>query len=150
MLSTTQIAAKMRKAANERVRYEKNIERNRIRVFRAKQWLGGHCVDCGDTDIEHLEFDHRDPTQKKYQVTHMTTFTDMAFFAEVDKCDLVCNKCHRDRTKHQWKDGLVTFGLRRQKCRKRFLDAEEIIVKRRNGDVFRVETDTCVVTYFIN
>lgn len=56
------------------------------------------CVDCGNSNIAVLEFDHlRD---KKYGISRM--YRDgMAITRiqeEIDKCDVVCANCHRIRT----------------------------------------------------
>jgi hypothetical protein len=58
------------------------------------------CVDCGETAIELLEFDHIDPSTKKFSVSnyrHNTTKFDNVV-AEIDKCEMRCVRCHRKRT----------------------------------------------------
>lgn len=59
------------------------------------------CVDCGfhPEVLAVLEFDHRDPLEKKHHVSHIMhrgTWED--FVAEIKKCDIVCANCHRVRT----------------------------------------------------
>ncbi len=55
-----------------------------------------------------MDFDHRDPGTKRQAVTRMIgrAGTD-AILKEVDKCDIVCANCHRDRTKRR-RDGAST------------------------------------------
>ena len=51
----------------ERIAY--TIKTNQTKVIRNRQfvldYLGNHpCIDCGETDIRVLEFDHREPKEK--------------------------------------------------------------------------------------
>ena len=58
---------------------------------------GGRCFDCGIAFPPFLfEFDHRDPTQKSFQISRLTKFNLM--LEESMKCDMVCPNCHRFRT----------------------------------------------------
>lgn len=62
-------------------------------------YLSTHpCIDCGNTDIRVLEFDHlRDKTdtlasliRRSGSIEHIKT--------EIEKCDVVCSNCHHIRT----------------------------------------------------
>ena len=72
----------------------------RERKLAAIAYLGGACVDCGDTydgRPEVFDFDHR--FDKRDKVGHLITNCSWARLeAELDKCDLVCTNCHRTRT----------------------------------------------------
>ena len=63
------------------------------------EYLRTHaCVDCGETDLLVLEFDHlRD---KKYNIAEMINrdFTWASILREIEKCEVVCANCHRRRT----------------------------------------------------
>jgi hypothetical protein len=63
------------------------------------EYLLAHpCVDCGETDLLVLEFDHlRD---KKYNIGEMVNrdFTWGSILREIEKCEVVCANCHRRRT----------------------------------------------------
>lgn len=57
------------------------------------------CVDCGETDIVVLEFDHRGD-----KVADVTTYANGGrtwerVKAEIDKCDVRCANCHRRKTR---------------------------------------------------
>ena len=82
---------KLIRARNKRLRKEK---RNLM-----LEYLRTHpCVDCGETDVLVLEFDHlRD---KKYNIAEMINrdFTWKAILHEIEKCEVVCANCHRRRT----------------------------------------------------
>lgn len=61
-------------------------------------YLRAHpCVDCGETDIVVLEFDHlRD---KRAAISQMIGNQELRTIkAEIEKCDVVCANCHRRRT----------------------------------------------------
>lgn len=61
---------------------------------------GGMCKDCGGGyPPEAMDFDHRDPAEKKMEMSHAIRRASFrALLAEVAKCDLVCSNCHRVRT----------------------------------------------------
>lgn len=55
------------------------------------------CMDCGVRYPPYvMDFDHRDPTEKKMAVSRAKTL--QAAADEIQKCDLVCSNCHRQRT----------------------------------------------------
>lgn len=57
------------------------------------------CVDCGETDVVVLEFDHVRGGKRKYCVTALIdTRATIAFISkEISKCDVRCCNCHRRR-----------------------------------------------------
>ncbi len=55
--------------------------------------LGGKCVECGAT--ESLEIDHIDPAQKSFNVSRIWAYTFETVLAELKKCQLLCESCHR-------------------------------------------------------
>ena len=58
------------------------------------------CADCGQRFPPcAMDFDHRDPTMKRYGVTRMVGRAGTTrILAEAAKCDIVCANCHRSRT----------------------------------------------------
>lgn len=67
------------------------------RMTEARERLGGRCVVCGTT--ERLEFDHIDPTTKVKPVTQMQHASKAKFFAEVQKCQLLCWEHHVEKSR---------------------------------------------------
>ena len=67
----------------------------------AKEKLGGKCQHCGS--IEDLEFDHIDPSTKIENVSHPSMLDGKIekFWVEVEKCQLLCEPCHRIKTKEE-------------------------------------------------
>jgi len=69
------------------------------------QYLRRHpCVDCGETDIVVLDFDHVRGT-KRNKVTALVTASLNAVKTEIKKCEVRCANCHRRKTAAQlgWK-----------------------------------------------
>jgi 5-methylcytosine-specific restriction endonuclease McrA len=57
------------------------------------------CLDCGSPEA--LEYDHREPTTKLFNVSQGLYRPWAVLEAEAAKCDLVCRPCHRRRTKNR-------------------------------------------------
>jgi hypothetical protein len=99
------VRTKARYIANERVRVRGHRERNRVLLV---AHLSSHpCVDCGESDVVLLEFDHRDPAEKRRDVSKLAARNPWpTVLKEIEKCDVRCANCHRRRTAEQ-------FGWRR-------------------------------------
>jgi hypothetical protein len=71
---------------------------------RLAAYLRGHpCVDCGETDLQVLEFDHRDRTQKRGAISRLVYAVSWRRLEqEVALCDVRCSNCHRRRTAAQF------------------------------------------------
>lgn len=88
---------------------QKYTEECRLWIYK---YLKEHpCVDCGESDIVVLEFDHRE--NKVTNISHMlkNNPTLKTIQREVAKCDVRCSNCHKRRTaKDQgwWK---LTMGV---------------------------------------
>lgn len=94
----------------------KSRERQRKFALRAQVWnylLDHPCVDCGEDDPMVLEFDHRDPSLKEYNVSKMVSARIPwdRIIVEINKCDVRCSNCHKRRTAKQfgWYDKLVEY-----------------------------------------
>jgi hypothetical protein len=67
------------------------------------------CVECGleaydENDAKKLQFHHRDPRTKLFDVSHFWNFGDLnktfvVIIQEISKCDVLCDKCHKDKHK---------------------------------------------------
>ncbi|GAA4051027.1 hypothetical protein [Agromyces indicus] len=71
------------------------------RRSRALEWIGRHllthpCVDCGETDIRVLDFDHRSGVEKQDGVMRLAQggHAISTIAAEIAKCDVRCRNCH--------------------------------------------------------
>lgn len=79
--------------------------------------LNSCCVDCGETNIVVLDFDHKDPSAKLKSVSHLKgCYDNIALVrAEMDKCEIRCVKCHRIKTakEHGW----ISYDLQQARNR---------------------------------
>jgi len=89
--------------------------------------LGGKCVRCGST--ENLQFDHTNPKKKLNRIPNLIDAPEDVLAAEVDKCVLLCDKCHREKTREMGEHGqpkarhgtlwmYKKYNCRCNKCRK--------------------------------
>tara|TARA_B100000131_G_C17924797_1_gene535804 strand:- start:57 stop:683 length:627 start_codon:yes stop_codon:yes gene_type:complete len=117
----------MREGANRRYREnpefrEKVKRRNRTdtkrRYNESRQQcidkLGGKCVECGAT--ESLQFDHINPLEKSFPISETLHWSpkkkkEVKFDEELDKCQLLCPKCHLEKTKNDWLSGELYKGI---------------------------------------
>lgn len=75
--------------------------RNRRKARRAK-WialLGGECIDCGETDANLLQFDHKHPKRKEHDLNSIKDGNEEIVLKELSKCVLRCAPCHLKKTK---------------------------------------------------
>jgi hypothetical protein len=74
---------------------------NRQYINETKLAIGG-CQICGlNCTIENLtffDFDHKDPLTKKGRVGSMISRARQVIAEEIEKCQLLCKKCHKTRT----------------------------------------------------
>ncbi len=65
------------------------------------------CADCG---IQYpyyvMDFDHRDGATKSFMLSEVARATAKSLLREIDKCDVVCANCHRERTHRRQAAGL--------------------------------------------
>ncbi len=98
----------------QRAPHKKGIDRNEQEKMSRK-----HCTDCKleiTTDNKGMfEWDHRNPTEKICKISQMTTMSDKDYYAELEKCDMVCKECHLNRTKKQREEGKIMGRPRKYK-----------------------------------
>lgn len=86
----------------DRNRARRREERPRVVAAVAEHLRTHPCVDCGETDIVLLDFDHRDPPTKIAPVSRLSHSASMNIvLAEIAKCDVRCGNCHRTKTAAQ-------------------------------------------------
>lgn len=60
------------------------------------------CLDCGRRFPSYvMDLDHRDPAIKSFTVSQSKTIKVSRILTEIQKCDVVCANCHRERTHTQ-------------------------------------------------
>jgi hypothetical protein len=78
----------------------RRISRQVTARYREKiaEYLVRHpCVDCGETNVACLEFDHRDASTKVADIATLLRYRHAwsRIEAEIEKCDVRCANCHR-------------------------------------------------------
>lgn len=65
--------------------------------------LGGKCERCGKK--KNLQFDHKNPKRKEFRIADRLDAPEDVLKKEVRKCRLLCEKCHREKTREKWEFG---------------------------------------------
>lgn len=68
-------------------------------------YLQNHpCVDCGESDLRVLEFDHRNPKDKYKNISYLLGQGRSLEILkkEIVKCDVRCANCHRKKTANSY------------------------------------------------
>lgn len=100
--------------ARNREYYLNKAHRRNLNIRQeAFEYIGSYlynhpCVDCGETDISVLEFDHKRRTGKEYNVSRIIRMTGSIkkLKCEISKCEVRCANCHRRKTAREnssWK-----------------------------------------------
>ena len=77
----------------------RNVPRDTKRVAIMYYKATNPCLDCGVMyPAVCMDFDHRDPTTKRFLISHGLHNSCATVMTELLKCDLVCSNCHRLRT----------------------------------------------------
>lgn len=76
----------------KKYRHEKAARQKKM----ALALLGGKCVKCG-TD-ENLQFDHIDPSTKRFHILQQITGNWAEIEKEIRKCQLLCYACHKGKS----------------------------------------------------
>jgi 5-methylcytosine-specific restriction endonuclease McrA len=73
-------------------------------------YMGRVCNHCGDTDGP-FDFDHINPADKKYSINTIITRKKEFVFEELAKCQLLCKKCHKDKTAKDRRAHITEHGI---------------------------------------
>lgn len=91
-------------------RQQAKREANRLVVM---ERLRGGCVDCGNTNILVLEFDHLPEHVKSFAISRALrgAYNTAKLIVELRKCEVVCANCHvirtRTRAVSDWRSELL-------------------------------------------
>lgn len=111
--------------SGQMAKYISTYRRDRKEWARAR--LGGRCTKCGTEND--LEFDHIDPEAKIKSIASSLTDSWEKFVTEVEKCQLLCQSCHREKTASQLMSRSAAHGFEtmyRRGCR-----CEECVTKQK-------------------
>lgn len=86
---------------NKQQYLNKNLRSFRERREYAREIKSIPCADCGvQYPYYVMDFDHREGETKTHNLSDVAEMSINALKREIDKCDVVCSNCHRERT-HQ-------------------------------------------------
>ncbi len=88
------------------------VIRQQSHEYIAKFLLHHPCVDCGETDILVLEFDHKERESKIDEIS-MVIRRGLSFdklINEISKCDIRCANCHRRKTAKENKSWKLKYA----------------------------------------
>lgn len=80
--------------------YNAWLRREKLRQY-VYNWLATHpCVDCDETRIPTLQFDHIDPSLKRFNITEAVRRRVglKTLQIEINKCEVRCANCHAIKT----------------------------------------------------
>jgi hypothetical protein len=78
---------------------ERSIRAKEKRREYMRQTKSRPCTDCGiQYPFYVMDFDHREGEIKSFEMNHVNYVTMRAIKLEIEKCDVVCANCHRERT----------------------------------------------------
>jgi len=110
-------------ARHPRADYMREYMRNRYHQKRKQiiDELGGKCVNCGDTNDLHI--DHIDADKKTMRAADVHSVNDKHLNEEKKNFQLLCKKCHKEKTKKAWDYGVpktkhgTYWAYKKYKCR---------------------------------
>lgn len=96
-------------------RYNKTYQKRRYVLEKEAliKRLGGKCAACGSTTD--LEFDHISRGGKRFAITAKLHCKDL--YDELEKCQLLCSKCHKKKTAVDLNYAVGIGSTRREKAR---------------------------------
>lgn len=105
--------------------YKNNVDRHKTRVKIRNEkitkelrqivlnYLQNGCVDCGETNIIVLEFDHvRGQKIKAVTALMRNAVSEKTLISEIEKCEVRCANCHRIKTEERnpgWRTQLRVY-----------------------------------------
>jgi hypothetical protein len=100
----TYLAENPQKQAEHRARVRVNTVRSNAekRKWIAEHLVGHPCVDCGEADLDVLDFDHvRGAKLFTIAMAVRNGRSLQAIISEIEKCEVRCANCHRRVTRRR-------------------------------------------------
>ena len=106
----TRLSVKNHYNKNRKYYLEKTRKRNaKLRLdvlnYQKQYLLQNPCIDCGESDLSVLEFDHNDKVSKFKAVSSLirARYSLEKIKNEINKCEVRCANCHRRKTAKEFK-----------------------------------------------
>jgi 5-methylcytosine-specific restriction endonuclease McrA len=87
------------KASYNEYQKKYQLERYHKRRNDAITMLGGKCFKCEST--QNLQFDHIKAIEKSFGVSKLWSISEKSFLQEIQKCQLLCETCHIEKSKYE-------------------------------------------------
>ena len=89
-----------------------------LKEYVSQLLLNSKCAVCNISDFFVLEFDHRVPADKSFEIAKAVSGNQIKVSLEqlkneIAKCDIVCSNCHKRKTAEQlntWRWRFITEG----------------------------------------
>lgn len=101
---------------------DSKIRRDRNNLFILEHKKKNPCCECGETDPLVLDFDHKDPSTKRFNISDAVPrkYGLPIIQTEINKCVVLCANCHRRKTAKQFEffsykvlhEGYIPYHLR--------------------------------------
>ena len=89
---------------NTRIRSKRICAENALFIKELKE--STPCTDCGKSYAAYvMDFDHL--SDKSGPVHRFLTYSRKRLLQEINKCEIVCSNCHRERTYQRWAANLM-------------------------------------------
>lgn len=107
---SNELKGKQKKFCSDNCKMSYHTINNRHnRKIKAVEYKGGQCEFCGYSRcLRALEFHHKDPTKKDFQISANPNISWENMKIELDKCLLLCSNCHAEE--HEAKDKVSVPG----------------------------------------
>jgi hypothetical protein len=98
----------MSKAGYEKIKIRLNIGKERNVQARLERKECSVCkLQVERQNAQMFDWDHRNPSEKRFAISKMNYKEDAIFFEEIAKCDLTCRNCHMMRTMRQFQENTI-------------------------------------------
>jgi hypothetical protein len=85
-----------------KTKWEKDRAHGQRKRLMIQEFKKVPCMDCGIQYPPYvMDFDHRDPATKVLNISKVYHFGKQKLLDEIEKCDVVCSNCHRERSHQQ-------------------------------------------------
>jgi hypothetical protein len=82
---------------------KQTVKRFKDQKKKAIEYKGNKCLKCGYSECyEAMDFHHRNPQEKDPDFHKMKCWSWERLKTELDKCDLLCCRCHREKHAGKW------------------------------------------------
>jgi len=102
-------------ALNPEPEKRRNKKRRDERKKFLLEHLGNVCSNPNCNETKNLQFDHINPLEKSFSPSWNLHKSLDELIKETDKCQLLCPKCHLEKTKNEWLSGVLYHGLSKER-----------------------------------